>query len=172
MVKARLEASWRRVTIFLLFRLIIFNQTCCAFVPAARTHFAARTIALRASSDDNNNDAHLDDLKPPLINWRRESILFGTSPATQKNNNALRLWRHLKSTLPPLITGAYRKTTADENPIGALFNMLFIRMPILAAGVLYIVNQVNGHPLVMDVGSGPFEVNPVLVAGVLYLMLL
>ena len=70
------------------------------------------------------------------------------------------------------MTGAYKPTAADENPMGGLFNMMFIRIPILLSGVFYIVNLVSGHPLIMDIGSGPFEVNPVVVAGVLYLMLL
>jgi hypothetical protein len=78
----------------------------------------------------------------------------------------------LKQSLPPFVTGAYKPTAADENPMGGLFNMMFIRIPILISGVFYTVNLFSGHPLIMDIGSGPFEVNPVVVAGVLYLMLL
>lgn len=153
--------------------LACFLISASAFVARpTNSRGAALCLKNHLNNNDNDDDSHLNDLEPPLLNWRRESILFGTSPATQKNNNALRLWRLCKSKLPPVVTGAYSKTTADTNPIGALFNLIFIRVPILAAGVLYVVNLMNGHPLIMDVGNGMFEVSPLLVAGVLYLMLL
>jgi hypothetical protein len=178
--KQRIAVEIDRIMTDSLCRLCLIALSClilsskAAFVPAAapasrRLSRVPPSLLLQASP---NNDDHLDDLKPPLINWRRESILFGESPATQKNNNMLRLWRDLKQNLPPVVTGAYKPTSADENPIGGLFNMTFIRIPILLSGVFYIVNLVSGHPLIMDIGSGPFEVNPVVVAGVLYLMLL
>lgn len=172
MHEPQLQRPWRkRPILLLLLCLLVWSQDTTAFVPRAAT--TTTTARLKASSDEQQDkDSHLNDLTPPLINWRRESILFGDRPATQKNNNALRLWRKVKSSLPPVVTGAYKKTTADANPMGALFNMLFIRIPILAAGILYVVNLATGHPLIMDVGYGPFEVSPIIVGGVLYLMLL
>lgn len=164
----------RSSTLILLFCVFLLSKNVDAFVPVARRsspHFRLQTLP--ADSDSTTDEfQHLDDLKPPLINWRRESILFGDSPATQKNNNMLRLWRDLKQSLPPVVTGANKPTAADENPIGGLFNMIFIRIPILLSGVFYCVNVATGHPLVMDIGYGLFEVNPIIVAGVLYLMLL
>ena len=44
---------------------------------------------------------------------------------------ALRLWRRLRDSLPPLITGA-AGADGDDAPEEALFNMLCIRVPFLA----------------------------------------
>ena len=170
----------------IVFLSLVFIE-CSAFAPSTRcarltpaSSPVASVLVLRTSADNGENESSssveleppLDDLKPPLINWRKESILFGENPATQKNNNALRLWRALKSCLPPVVTGARQDTTADENPMGALFNMMFIRIPTIIAGFCYGLNLSTGHPLVMDLGSGPFEMNPLVVAGVFYILLL
>jgi hypothetical protein len=114
-------------------------------------------------------------LWPPAFNLRKESILFGENPATQRDNNVSRLWRFCKQQLPDVVTGgAYRTTsnqTCDDNPIGGLYNMLLVRIPCITAGLVYSKNVIEGHPLIVDVGSGPFEMNPLIVFGVLYYIL-
>ena len=137
-----------------------------------------------ASSPDDSNQQTEDDsdcyrlengidksLLPPAINLRKESILFGENPATRYDSNSLRAWRATKKYLPFVFTGARTATTADENPIGGFYNMIFVRLPVIMAGVVYAKNAFTGHPLVIDVGSGPTEVSPVLVATVLFVIL-
>jgi len=117
-------------------------------------------------------DVALDaNLLPPPINIRKESILFGDNPATMDNNNALRLWKSLKGTLPFVFTGARRPDTGDENPIGAIFNILFVRLPVILAGLAYGKNSMEGHPLVMDFGNGPHAMNLLLVLAVIFFIL-
>lgn len=111
------------------------------------------------------------NLLPPLINIRKESILFGDNPATKQNNNTLKAWRATKKNLPFVFTGARTASTADDNPIGGFYNMIFVRLPTILAGLVYSKNVVSGHPLVVDLGSGPTELSPLVVASVLFLIL-
>lgn len=111
------------------------------------------------------------DLMFPAITLRKESILFGENPTTRKNSNALRAWRATKQFLPFVVTGARTPTTADDNPIAGFYNMIFVRVPTIAAGLVYVKNSLTGHPLVIDVGFGASEVNPVIVGAVLFAIL-
>jgi hypothetical protein len=103
---------------------------------------------------------------------RKESILFGEDPATVASNNALRLWKLMKDSLPYIFTGGQAGSdVSDFNPMGGIYNVIFVRLPTILAGCVYGKNLVEGHPLVVDLGDGPFEVNPLAVAGVLYVIL-
>lgn len=112
-----------------------------------------------------------DDLTPPLVKFRKESLLFDESSASKYNNDALRLWRGLKSRLPQVLTGARQVDTADDNPLAGIYNMIFVRLPTVAAGFVYGKNLYQGHPLIVDVGNGPWEVNPLFVLATLYVIL-
>ena len=107
----------------------------------------------------------------PAINLRKESILFGDNPATREDSNALRAWRFTKRSLPFVLTGARTATTADDNPIAGFYNMIFVRIPTILAGVVYAKNLTTGHPLIIDVGSGPTEVSPLIVGTILFFIL-
>ena len=133
---------------------------------------AKTTTALLGSAEQDEQNGDLDSLRPPAFNLRKESLLFDETSATKKNNNVLRFWQFCKQKLPRLVHGAREATTADDNPIGALYNMAFVRIPVIATGMIYGINLANGHPLVMDFGDGPFEMNPILVAAMLYILLL
>lgn len=116
--------------------------------------------------DDDMDAGHFkmdDSLRPPLINLRRESILFGTNSATMANNNVLSTWQWIRRRFPVLLTG----TRSDENPGGALYNTFLVRLPTLVAGVIYGKNLVQGHGLIVDLGGGPLEVNPLVVFAIL-----
>ena len=56
---------------------------------------------------------------------------------------ALRLWRRLRDSLPPLITGA-AGADGDDAPEEALFNMLCIRVPFLTGCAALVANVVLG----------------------------
>jgi hypothetical protein len=56
-------------------------------------------------------------------------------------------------------------------PIAGFYNMIFVRLPTIVTGVLYSKNALSGHPLVIDVGGGPTEVSPLIVAVVLFVIL-
>lgn len=111
-------------------------------------------------------------LTPPPINLRKESLLFGTNPASKAENNSLKAWKWCKQNLPYIVTGSEANSTvADENPLAGLYNLLLVRMPTILAGALYCKNLVQGHPLIVDVGGGPGEVPPILVGAILYAIL-
>lgn len=146
--------------------------------PAQPSSWALAESSSGGSQEDANNTSSLElengiekDLLFPALTLRKESILFGENPATRSNSNALRAWRATKQCLPFLITGARTPNTADDNPVAGFYNMIFVRIPTLAAGLVYAKNALTGHPLVIDVGSGPTEVNPVLVAATLFIIL-
>ena len=119
-------------------------------------------------------DKRLSDLLPPTVNFQRSSLLFSENPATQRNNPLLKFWRNVKTTVPPVITGAWPwrdPYLADEDPMTAFYNILFVRLPVIVMGLVYTKNLVSGHPLIMDYGDGPFEVSPLIVYGVLAIVL-
>ena len=117
---------------------------------------------------------YMDDLTPPPINFKRDSILFSDNPSTQRKNEALDFWKYCKTNLPPVITGSWPwrpQEVADDNPVGALYNIAFVRMPVIGVFFLYIQNLLQGHPLIMDIGKGPTEISPLIVLSVLALIL-
>ena len=127
-----------------------------------------------SSSSTDTANYYMDDLTPPAINLKRDSILFSENPSTQRNNTGLDAWRFCKANVPAVFTGAWswRDTTvADHNPVGALYNMFFVRIPVVVVGLVYCKNLLDGHPLVMDIGDGPFEMSPLVVLAVLALIL-
>lgn len=115
------------------------------------------------------------NLVRPPINIRKESILFGDDPATAGNNNISRLWQTLKQNLPYVFTGVPKNevSAVDDNPIGAIYNMIFVRFPSVLASIVYTKNLIEGHPLYCDIGfgAGPFEIPPLFVYGVLLIIL-
>ena len=119
----------------------------------------------------------LDDLTPPTFNWKRDSILFSENPATQRTTRQmpLHLWNWSKSKLPPIITGAWPwrdvDAAANQNPMGALYNIVFVRLPIIIIGITFGINELQGHPLILDFGHGPFAMNPLFVFVVLAFIL-
>lgn len=110
-------------------------------------------------------------LTRPLINVRKESLLFGQNISTLQDNYALELWRDCKKSLPTVVTGARTPTTADDNPWGAFYNMLLVRVPTIAMCFVYSKNLAEGNPFVVDFGGGPCEMSPLLVFGTFYLIL-
>lgn len=119
-------------------------------------------------------DARLSDLLPPTVNFSRDSVLFSENPSTQRNNELLTIWRKIKQFVPPIITGAWSwrdPYLADENPMAAFYNIGFVRLPIIIAGCVYTKNLLTGHPLIMDYGDGPFEMNPIIVYLILAIVL-
>jgi hypothetical protein len=204
-----------------LFLLVFCSGTTCqgAFLPLKRRIVICNKLsylsllATHNNNEQNNNnnnnnnneddnmkllslDLDLDDVTPPTINLKRESILFGENPETRRNNIFLATWKDAKATLPPIITGVRQQqpplppphlddetqpaimtdTTTlpplDEgDPVALLYNMVFVRGPTIAAGLVYAKNVITGHPLIVDIGDGPFEVSPIIVLGVLYAIL-
>lgn len=119
-------------------------------------------------------DARLSDILPPAVSFSRNSILFSERPVTQRNNEVLAFWRGVKSTVPPIVTGAWPwrdPFLADENPMGAFYNILFVRLPIIGMGLVYAKNLNDGHPFIIDYGDGPVEFPPLAVLLVLAIML-
>eukprot|EP00593_Proboscia_inermis_P006064 CAMPEP_0171307996 /NCGR_PEP_ID=MMETSP0816-20121228/18093_1 /TAXON_ID=420281 /ORGANISM="Proboscia inermis, Strain CCAP1064/1" /LENGTH=135 /DNA_ID=CAMNT_0011790589 /DNA_START=168 /DNA_END=572 /DNA_ORIENTATION=+ len=103
----------------------------------------------------------MDDLTPPPINLSRSSILFDPDPSTKKNKNiALDLWKECKSNFPKIVTGAWGEEDAgDDNPVGALYNLVFVRLPVLFGFGFYLKNNFAGRPLIIDFGTGELVID-------------
>jgi hypothetical protein len=86
--------------------------------------------------------------------------------------NLLPVWRGIKTVTPPVITGAYDTGTGDRNPGEALYNLLFVRVPTIVAGLLYFQRTAEGKPeIVMDLGLGQFELPAMAVIAIMYIIL-
>lgn len=126
------------------------------------------------NSSNSTSANYLDDLTPPPINWARDSILFSENPATKRNNAAVQVWKICRQYLPPVFTGTWPWRDSDiteRNPLGALYNMIVVRIPTIGIGIVYVKNLIEGHPLIMDFGQGAFEMSPLAVFAVLALIL-
>jgi len=128
----------------------------------------------------NSSYNYLDDLTPPPVNFSRNSILFSEQPSTKlRNNPPLTVWKFSRTHLPAVVTGAWPwkdMEHLDEHPLGALYNVLLVRFPVLGVTASYLYQKIaEGHDLVIDLGfdaNGPQAVPPVLVIAVLVLILL
>ena len=58
------------------------------------------------------------------------------------------VWRAARTRLPPLLTGA-GANDGDDDPAGALFNMILIRVPFLLACVALVANVLLGGGVVV-----------------------
>ena len=75
------------------------------------------------------------------------------------------VWREVKGLLPPIITGAWTGDEGDEQPLGALYNLIFVRFVTLVCTVAYSKALLDGGgQFSLDFGGGPVEVPPFGVA--------
>ena len=109
----------------------------------------------------------------------------GFEPSSNKNSSkkamstvdreTLPLWAGTKRFLPKLVTGAWKDGDGDRNPAGALYNVVFIRAPVIAAALWYAKFAAVDHMhLVLDFGfgGGPMEIPPLAVLLVVGFMLI
>ncbi|KAL7471944.1 hypothetical protein ACHAXS_012251 [Conticribra weissflogii] len=114
----------------------------------------------------------LDDLSPPSISFTKNSILFDPDAPTQKNNAPLQIWCAAKSVFPTFVTGAWEEGKGDRTPMEHLYNMIFVRLPVVGMGIVYVWNLFRGHGLYMNLGDGTvFEVPSLIVLGAIYIIL-
>ena len=74
--------------------------------------------------------------------------------------------------LPPFVTGAWDEGAGDTKPVEHLYNLLFVRMPTVGAGIVYAKNLLQGHPLIVNFGDGTmFEVPSLFVFGIIAVIL-
>lgn len=132
-----------------------------------------KTTRRRQSEDNDNDNIELDELSPPSISFSKRSILFDENAPTEKNNLPLLLWQETKAILPNFVTGAYGESDGDRDPVEYLYNLLFVRIPVVLMGIVYVNNLLHGHGLYMNFGHGttPFEVPFIIVFGVIYVIL-
>jgi hypothetical protein len=116
------------------------------------------------------DERNLDDLQPPPFNLRKESLLFDENATTRQDSNVRRLWLACQQNLPQIVHGS--REGIDPEPLGALYNVMFVRIPAIVAGIVYCYNFSTGHPLIVDLGDGAFEMHPIIVVGALYVLLL
>lgn len=130
------------------------------------------TLSVEPMTTKNQASSIDEDLLPPDLIFRRESLLFGDNPSTRKNNGIKDAWVWCVRNLPRVVTGV--DATSSSTPTSALacfYNMILVRLPTIAAGFVYVRNLLEGHPLIVDVGNGPFEVSPLIVGAVLWAIL-
>ena len=154
--------------------IIVTLQSCLGFTRTARFSQQRSSELFQHKKEDEfvvsqNGDKDYD-LQPPYFNLRKESLLFDENAATHKNNNVRRLWESCQTNLPQIIHGARRDNTTID-PLGAIYNMIFVRIPIIVAGLFYLKNELTGYPLIVDFGDGAFEMPPLVVAGIVYVLL-
>jgi len=84
------------------------------------------------------------------------------------------VWKFLKGIAPPVVTGAY-KEDEDVDAGGALYNLLFVRLPTIAGGILYCQRiSDKAPPIMFDLGFGDLgeiELSPILVVAAMFLIL-
>ena len=84
----------------------------------------------------------------------------------------LKIWKQTKAVLPPFVTGDHKGQRGDRSPLAALYNMFFVRIPIIATGLFYASKLSDpSWALICDLGFGQFEVPPTLVALAILVML-
>ena len=83
-------------------------------------------------------------------------------------------WKSVKKLLPPIVTGAWTGQEGDQEPLGALYNLIFVRLVTLVCTAAYCKALLGGggqFSLNFGVG-GPVEVPPLGVAIVVARILL
>ena len=173
------------------------SATRCSISPPLLATSRNNENNKKNDEDDNNNDDdevyyevpktitrseadYMDDLTPPPVNFARNSILFSDNPVTKKNNSALSVWLFTRTYLPAVVSGAWPwkdLPRLDDRPIESLYNTVFVRLPLCAVAGTYVYHKlVDQQDLVMDFGfdpfAGPQPINPIIVVGVLFLILL
>lgn len=84
----------------------------------------------------------------------------------------LPVWRSVKATLPPVVTGAYEPAVGDCAPAEALYNLFFVRLPTIVAGAIYLQRvSSGGRDIIMDMGLGEFQLSPIAVLFAMWLIL-
>ena len=71
----------------------------------------------------------------------------------------LSTWLKIKEFLPPIVHGAWKSNAGDENPAGAIYNVLFVRMPTIVIAAVYANQLLTNSEFRMDFdfGFGPCE---------------
>mmetsp|Transcript_22593 Transcript_22593/g.53339 ORF Transcript_22593/g.53339 Transcript_22593/m.53339 type:complete len:163 (-) Transcript_22593:1283-1771(-) len=128
-------------------------------VVAGRRRGQAATVRLK----QENALEDLDELARPRVSLTRSSVLFDDSAQTQANNEMLDIWRESKALLPAIVTGAWDKQAGDARPFEHLYNLVFVRLPTILAGLVYTKNLFDGHPLIISFGDSSNRVVPPLI---------
>ena len=123
-----------------------------------RRRSQAATVRLRGGNRED-----LDELARPRVSLSRSSVLFDDSAQTQANNQMLDIWRESKALLPAIVTGAWDKHAGDARPFEHLYNLVFVRLPTILAGLVYTKNLFEGHPLIISFGDSSNREVPELI---------
>jgi hypothetical protein len=172
--------------------ILPLHQEVASFATVSQSHHVcwfdritrSSRVPLRSNpqEDDEGNleidkeDGLPEELAQPFFALQRKSLLFDDD---DKSSNGVadwpvRLWQGAITRLPQVVTGAQNQgdnNNTSQEALGRLYNVIFVRLPILCAGLVYGTNEATGHPLVVDVGQGPFEISPLVVGGLFWLLL-
>jgi hypothetical protein len=149
---------------------VMIRQTTPLFTSSKNEEEAPCEQEVKGGGEDEASGPETSLTKPTVFNLRKESLLFDENAATRQNNNVRRLWLACQKHLPRVVHG--KREGIEPEPLGALYNMLCVRIPAIVAGMVYGFNVSTGHPLIVDLGDGAFEMHPIIVATVLYVLLL
>ena len=130
----------------ILFVIFVLTRTCLAFRGSQCARIKRFTTNLEAG------------------NFERDS-----------KDSPLLVWKGLKQVLPPIVTGAWKGSEGDENPLGAMYNLVFVRGVTLICTAWYIKCLLGegGGAFSLDFGiGGPVEIPPIGVALVVARILL
>mmetsp|Transcript_833 Transcript_833/g.1281 ORF Transcript_833/g.1281 Transcript_833/m.1281 type:complete len:192 (-) Transcript_833:274-849(-) len=181
------HASSRRYTYILFILAFSVIPGCCGFIGCSSSALRQSHVRCTDETQKYNLRFHAkdtessidsdDDVSSAFKPSRGKSMLFSPPDNDDDEMNKaedipLVVWREVKSSLPRFVHGAKETDSGDDNPLGCIYNLIFVRVPVIGAGVVYAKNLLSGYPLVIDVGQGPFEVNSFFVAACLWVLLL
>ena len=124
--------------------------------PLSTLHsYLAASLSCASSTESGSKDSRSSsDAKTVPSHQLRTRVPAGprccADPQGDADGAALlqAIWRAARARLPPLITGA-GVNDGNDNPAGALFNMVLIRLPFLLACAALIANVLLGVGVVV-----------------------
>lgn len=83
-------------------------------------------------------------------------------------------WLKIKEILPPIVHGAWKRNAGNENPAGAIYNVLFVRIPTIVIAAVYANQLLTNSEFRMDFdfGFGPIELPSPVIASAFVVILL
>jgi hypothetical protein len=147
--------------------MVRFWIVCQTYLPRI-IHGARRKRSRKISHDTKQKVSSIDHKQTNQINQAYYTTTPPTTTTSSQNTD-------ISSNNQNEMNHRHHEEDINDHPIAYLYNMFFVRIPIILTGIFYLYQLLyQGHPLICDFGfyGGPFEVPPLIVLGILYLILL
>jgi hypothetical protein len=109
-----------------------------------------------------------------ISNFRARNVCHQARLRNEDDNLSLSLWLKIKETLPPLVHGSWMSNAGDDNPLGAIYNLIFVRIPTISVAAIYSYQLISNSEFQMtfDFGYGPVLIPSPIIAFAFVLILL